>query len=121
MQRYLIYYSYLGTKFRGLQKQNKRVSPSLLTSSYLDSDEGTVQGALESAIWRSLTPLNQVKLYCSSRTDAGVHALCNTAHVDLEKQTEKADNDTIIQTYYNPKLITLKLNTYFRSRNLDIS
>lgn len=38
---------------------------------------------------RGLKPINQVSLSISSRTDTGVHALCNSAHFDLQRRNDK--------------------------------
>lgn len=38
---------------------------------------------------RKLKPLNPVSLTISSRTDTGVHALCNSAHFDLQRKNDK--------------------------------
>lgn len=65
--RYLITFSYDGSKYKGYQKQ---------------PEVTTVQRQLESA----LTQLNnkEVLVSASGRTDAGVHALNQTAHFDLD-------------------------------------
>ena len=64
--RYLITFSYDGSKYKGYQKQ---------------PNEATIQGELE----RVLTGINnsEVLVSASGRTDAGVHALNQTAHFDL--------------------------------------
>ncbi|XP_030750534.1 tRNA pseudouridine synthase-like 1 [Sitophilus oryzae] len=51
-----------------------------------------------------LQPINDPVVYMASRTDAGVHALNTTCHVDLTK----SDN-----SIYEPTVITSWLNTYF--------
>lgn len=38
---------------------------------------------------RRLRPDNPVSLLVSSRTDAGVHALSNSAHFDLQRKNDK--------------------------------
>lgn len=38
---------------------------------------------------RKLKPLNPVSMSISSRTDAGVHALSNSAHFDLQRRDDK--------------------------------
>lgn len=66
--RYLITFSYDGSKYSGYQKQNDKV---------------TIQGKLEDV----LTNINggkKVYVIASGRTDAGVHALNQKAHFDLD-------------------------------------
>ncbi|XP_007575028.1 PREDICTED: tRNA pseudouridine synthase-like 1 isoform X3 [Poecilia mexicana] len=75
--RYLIFFQYIGTKYRGVVK----VPPQQLGQS-------GVQEHLEEAIKR-LKPVNPVSLSVSSRTDAGVHALSNSAHFDLQRKNDK--------------------------------
>lgn len=66
--RYFMTFSYDGSKYKGYQKQ---------------PDEVTVQGEIEKA----LTQINggtEVSVHASGRTDAGVHALNQKAHFDLD-------------------------------------
>ncbi|XP_036388146.1 tRNA pseudouridine synthase-like 1 [Megalops cyprinoides] len=72
--RYLIFFQYLGTKYSGVVK-----APP-------DQPVKGIQNYLEDAV-RKLKPVNEVAVYISSRTDAGVHALCNSAHVDIQRRT----------------------------------
>ena len=68
--RYFMVFSYDGSKFSGLQKQpNKK----------------TVQGEIEKAL-KKINSNKNVSIHASGRTDAGVHALNQTAHFDLEKE-----------------------------------
>ena len=73
--RYLITFSYDGTLFSGYQKQPK---------------ERTVQSELEKAL-KEINGGKKVDVHASGRTDAGVHALNQKAHFDLETKitTEK--------------------------------
>ncbi len=66
--RYKITVEYDGIKFRGWQKH---------------PEVRSVQGVIEAAIYRFSREI--VKLYGSSRTDAGVHALGQVAHFDISK------------------------------------
>ena len=66
--RYLIHFSYDGTSFSGYQKQ-----PSLRT----------VEGELEKALYNINNHTN-TRIFSSGRTDAGVHALSQTAHFDID-------------------------------------
>lgn len=66
--RYFMTFSYDGSKYKGYQKQPKEI---------------TVQGEIE----KVLTKINggiDVSVHASGRTDAGVHALNQKAHFDLE-------------------------------------
>ncbi|XP_067443917.1 tRNA pseudouridine synthase-like 1 isoform X2 [Thunnus thynnus] len=76
--RYLIFFQYIGTKYSGVVK----VPPQQ------QGGKKGVQDHLEDAI-RRLRPLNPVSLSVSSRTDAGVHALSNSAHFDLQRKNDK--------------------------------
>jgi len=66
--RYLITFSYDGSKYKGYQKQPKAK---------------TVQNALEKAL-KTINNDKTVDVYASGRTDAGVHALNQKAHFDLK-------------------------------------
>lgn len=66
MKRILLTIEYDGTMYYGWQKQ-----PSFKT----------IQGEIEGAIFRAIG--EEVEIYGSGRTDAGVHALNQTAHFDL--------------------------------------
>ncbi|XP_067286979.1 tRNA pseudouridine synthase-like 1 isoform X2 [Pseudorasbora parva] len=74
--RYLIFFQYAGTKYSGVMK-----TPA-------DQAVEGVQNHLESAV-RKLKPVNEVSVSISSRTDTGVHALCNSAHVDIQRRADK--------------------------------
>ena len=66
--RFLIRFSYDGTNFKGYQKQ-----------------EGyrTIQGELESALYK-INNNKSVKIVAAGRTDKGVHAIDQVAHLDLD-------------------------------------
>ena len=68
MPRYKIFIEYDGARYYGWQKQ-----PNLTT----------IQGQIESAL-KNLTKKN-IEIMGSGRTDAGVHALAQVAHFDLEQ------------------------------------
>ena len=68
MNRYLLKIEYDGSSFHGWQKQK---------------DCKTVQGEIELALYNLVG--KDVKVIGSGRTDTGVHAYCQIAHVDLEK------------------------------------
>ena len=67
MPRYKLTIEYAGTKYSGWQiQQNAR----------------TVQGEIDAAV-REVTGRRDFELYGSGRTDAGVHALGQVAHLDV--------------------------------------
>src|SRR6185295_5950943 len=68
MARYKLTIEYAGTRYSGWQVQK---------------NARTVQGELQRAI-REATGRDPFELYGSGRTDAGVHALGQVAHADLE-------------------------------------
>ena len=57
--RYLMTFSYDGSRYKGYQKQVK---------------ERTIRGEIEKAL-KKVNGNKQVSIYASGRTDAGVHAL----------------------------------------------
>lgn len=65
--RYFLKISYLGTHYHGWQRQDNAIS---------------IQSAIEEALAQVLR--QSITLFGSSRTDAGVHAKEQYAHVDLE-------------------------------------
>ncbi|XP_063799104.1 tRNA pseudouridine synthase-like 1 [Pseudophryne corroboree] len=75
--RYLIFFQYFGTKYCGVMRVPD-------TQAVLG-----VQNYLEMAA-QKLRPVGSVTFSISSRTDSGVHALCNSAHVDIERGPGKA-------------------------------
>lgn len=60
---------------------------------------------------KKLKPTNEIKLQLSSRTDAGVHALHSTVHVDLVRRNGKL---------YHESAVALVLNRFFFAERLPI-
>lgn len=85
--RYLIKFSYDGTKFHGFQRQN---------------NEKSVQGTLE----KVLTDIFDMPIVIkgSGRTDAGVHAECQCAHFDAPKKITREDIN-IINRVLNEEIV----------------
>lgn len=111
MVRYLIYFSYIGTKYCGVQSQ-------------YHTDLTTVHGVLRNA-FQSFVPQEEVALVCASRTDSGVHAMRAAAHVDLHMLprwrwypkkcrrkfrhlAQQLDTTTLITKAVNRRLMTAK-------------
>ena len=74
--RYFMTFSYDGTAYNGYQKQ---------------PDKKTIQDELERVLYK-LNGDKEVSVCASGRTDAGVHALNQKAHFDMEKEY---DTDTL--------------------------
>lgn len=71
--RYFITFSYDGSKYSGYQKQPKG---------------RTIQGELEKVL-KKINSNKPVNVSASGRTDAGVHALNQRAHFDLDNEFEE--------------------------------
>ena len=94
--RYLIKFSYDGTKFHGFQRQN---------------DVKNVQGTLERVLSDVID--NEIVIKGCGRTDAGVHANLQCAHFDTDKKITKEDiniinrllnDEIVIKNIYSEKL-----------------
>ena len=68
MPRYKITIEYDGQDFHGWQRQNKLK---------------TIQGELETALYKFCG--EKIKVFGAGRTDTGVHALAQVAHLDVDK------------------------------------
>jgi tRNA pseudouridine38-40 synthase len=92
MPRYRLTIEYDGTKFFGWQIQ-------------ADGKGNTVQGVLEKALQK----LHGVRviLYCAGRTDSGVHALAQVAHVDLPKHWGGFELCNAINGNVRPHLVSV--------------
>lgn len=91
--RYLISFAYDGSSFRGYQKQPNR---------------RTIQGEIESVL-ETINDNKKVDIVASGRTDAGVHALNQKAHFDLqikitEEKLKKAMNSMLPDDIYINKV-----------------
>ncbi len=75
MARFKLTLEYAGTRYSGWQIQK---------------NARTIQGELESAV-TGISGRRDFEVYGSGRTDAGVHALAQVAHLDLETRMSAAD------------------------------
>ncbi len=90
--RYLLTFSYDGTKFHGFQRQN---------------NVKNVQGALEQVLSEILK--ERIVIKGSGRTDAGVHALNQKAHFDYEKKLPK-NLKVQLNKYLNKEIVIKKVD-----------
>uniref|UniRef100_A0A8C6Z5E8 tRNA pseudouridine synthase n=1 Tax=Nothoprocta perdicaria TaxID=30464 RepID=A0A8C6Z5E8_NOTPE len=77
--RYLVFFQYFGSKYRASSPRELLASPLLTIFSHT-----VLQKAAQNL--KSVIP---IKFHISSRTDAGVHALCNSAHLDIQRAPGK--------------------------------
>ncbi|XP_021286415.1 uncharacterized protein LOC110418113 isoform X2 [Herrania umbratica] len=96
IQRYLVAIEYIGTRFSGSQQQpNCR----------------TVVGVLEEAFLKFIG--QPVSIFCSSRTDAGVHALSNVCHVDVERISKRKPGEVLPP--HEPSVVRRAVNHFLQS------
>lgn len=87
MAKFKLYIEYEGTRYSGWQVQNNA-----------KSIQGKLYEAAEKIFFGSHRHKDQrLEIYGSGRTDAGVHALCQVAHLD-------------VKTMLAPEIIRMKLN-----------
>ena len=104
MFRYQILIEYVGTNFRGWQVQKKGK---------------TIQGLIQEKISNILK--EKISLFGSGRTDAGVHALEQSAHFDCKIRIKDLDKFLISMNYFlNKEGVTIlkirKRNNNFHAR-----
>uniref|UniRef100_A0A1E1X7T7 tRNA pseudouridine synthase n=1 Tax=Amblyomma aureolatum TaxID=187763 RepID=A0A1E1X7T7_9ACAR len=99
--RYLLRFSYLGTRYSGSQRQSSRPH----------AEHWTIQGAIEAALCQ-LGCLGDPVVVPGSRTDAGVHATENAAHVDLRPVNPCQS--------FRPELLAAGLNGLLSRHSHDI-
>ncbi|MDX1916546.1 MAG: tRNA pseudouridine(38-40) synthase TruA [Rickettsiaceae bacterium] len=90
MRRFKLVIEYDGTGFKGWQKQAS--SPS-------------IQGAIEAAIYGFSG--QSVEVYGSGRTDAGVHALGQVAHFDIDSRVASCQIMGAINFHLKPNKIAI--------------
>ncbi|XP_068394753.1 tRNA pseudouridine synthase-like 1 isoform X8 [Eschrichtius robustus] len=91
--RYLVYFQYLGTDFNGVAAV-RGAQHAIGVQNYLEEAAERL---------KSVVP---VKFTISSRTDAGVHALSNAAHLDVQRRSGLPP--------FSPEVLMEALNTHLR-------
>ncbi|XP_057530579.1 uncharacterized protein LOC130808998 [Amaranthus tricolor] len=100
LQRYLVAFEYIGTRFFGSQQQ---------------TNQRTAVGVLQEAFQKFVG--QPVSIFCSSRTDAGVHALSNVCHVDVERVSKRKPGE-VLQPH-EPSVVRRAVN-HFLQKEGDI-
>ncbi|KAK1418297.1 hypothetical protein QVD17_27440 [Tagetes erecta] len=103
IQRYLVAIEYIGTRFSGAQQQ----APNCRT----------VVGALQNAFHKFIG--QPVSIFCSSRTDAGVHALSNVCHVDVERISKRRPGEVLPP--HEPSVVKKAVNHFLQRNEGDIT
>ncbi|CAI9101558.1 OLC1v1038911C1 [Oldenlandia corymbosa var. corymbosa] len=101
IQRYLIAIEYIGTRFAGAQQQ---------------SNQRTVVGVLQEAFRKFVG--QPVSIFCSSRTDSGVHALSNVCHVDVERISKRKPGETLPP--HEPAVVKKAVNHFLQKNEGDV-
>ncbi|PQQ04805.1 uncharacterized protein Pyn_32777 [Prunus yedoensis var. nudiflora] len=101
IQRYLLAIEYIGTRFSGSQQQ---------------SNCRTVVGVLEEAFHKFIG--QPVSIFCSSRTDAGVHALSNVCHVDVERISKRKPGEVLEP--HEPAVVKRAVNHFLQKNQGDV-
>ncbi|XLR18040.1 hypothetical protein S83_045952 [Arachis hypogaea] len=102
IQRYLVAIEYIGTHFSGSQKQLSC---------------RTVVGALEEAFTKFIG--QAVTVSCSSRTDAGVHALSNVCHVDIQRTSKRRPGEVLPP--HEPSVVRRAVNHFLQKNDSDLT
>ncbi|XP_050370457.1 uncharacterized protein LOC126788504 isoform X1 [Argentina anserina] len=97
-QRYLIAIEYIGTRFSGSQQQS--------------NCRTVVEEAFRKFIGQP------VSIFCSSRTDAGVHALSNVCHVDVERISKRKPGEVLPP--YEPIVVQKAVNHFLQKNEGDV-
>ncbi|XP_038708444.1 tRNA pseudouridine synthase A isoform X2 [Tripterygium wilfordii] len=101
IQRYFVAIEYIGSRFSGSQQQlNCR----------------TVVGVLQEAFQKFIG--QPVSIFCSSRTDAGVHALSNVCHVDVERISKRKPGEVLPP--HEPAVVRKAVNHFLQKNEGDI-
>ncbi|XP_012512964.1 PREDICTED: tRNA pseudouridine synthase-like 1 isoform X3 [Propithecus coquereli] len=92
--RYLVYFQYRGTDFNSGVAAVRGAQRAVGVQDYLEEAAARLNSVLP------------VKFTISSRTDAGVHALSNAAHLDVQRRSG--------QPPFSPEVLAQALNTHLK-------
>lgn len=90
MKRWKLLIEYDGRDFCGWQRQERDLS---------------VQQAIEDAIEKFSG--EKIRLFVAGRTDAGVHALGQVAHFDLERETDAKEVEGAVNFHVRPRRVSI--------------
>ncbi|CAH2068706.1 unnamed protein product [Thlaspi arvense] len=144
LQRYLVAIEYIGTRFAGAQKQpNCRTVVGVLeVSSEMFWLMLIALSCIQCAalVNRSSSYVIQleafhkfigqpVSIFCSSRTDAGVHALSNACHVDVERISKRRPGEVTCHLSgvnvqlppHEPAVVRRAVNHFLQKNEGDIT
>nr|XP_054768601.1 tRNA pseudouridine synthase-like 1 [Lytechinus pictus] len=107
MGRFIVYFQYIGTRYRGVV----RTTGHSAAGERFIGVQNVLEGALD-----ELRPVDPVRLHVSSRTDSGVHALCNTAHFDMVFRSKRTGEPRDIP----PESITAAVNKNLQHQDIRI-
>jgi tRNA pseudouridine38-40 synthase len=107
MKRYAVSISYVGSKYSGWASQ-----------SFLPHSD-TVCGMVDEALNRMVGEKSHNGAIVSSRTDAGVHALYNTFHVDIERSPRSSKTSMATVKPFEGRDIIGGLNAHLRLLGSD--
>lgn len=93
--RYLITFSYDGSKYKGYQKQPRAK---------------TIQGEIEKAL-KQINDDKAVSIHASGRTDAGVHAINQKAHFDLDMKITEEKLQNALNSLTPPDIYIKNIQT----------
>ncbi|XP_009669820.1 tRNA pseudouridine synthase-like 1 isoform X1 [Struthio camelus] len=105
--RYLVFFQYFGSKYSGVMETST------------DQSVIGVQNYMEKAA-QNLKPVVPIKFHISSRTDTGVHALCNSAHLDIQRATGKPpfhERELVCSLNYHLKSEPIRVLSAYRVAN----
>ena len=113
--RYLLRVQYDGTNFHGFQRQANARTVQGCVEDALDAFAGGGGGGGGGGGEGAETMRSSIVTHGSSRTDAGVHALDNTMHVDLPPRVSRREPTRTLPPH-EPHVVASALNHFLKKR-----